>query len=296
MTSAIDSQTLSGNWNYPTSVRFGPGRIRELPQTCREFGIERPLLVTDPGLGATSMVTDAAQSCRDAGLACTVFCDVRANPVESNVAEGVRAFRDGGHDGVIGFGGGSALDAAKAAALMSGQTRPLWDFEDREDWWNPRGPRRNRPGGRGADGVRHGVGGRARVGDHRRAGPHQEDHLPSENDAGGRDRRSRADRRASGAHHGRGGHGRPLPQSGSVLLAGLPPDGARHRARRDAARQGVAPGSLRGRHESRRARLHAGGVHHGSDRVPEGARRDALDESSVPVRSTIRTTGSPTRW
>ena len=87
-----------------------------------------------------SMVTDAAQSCRDAGLPCEVFADVRANPVEANVAEGVRAWRDGGHDGVIGFGGGSALDAAKAVALMSGQTRPLWDFEDREDWWTRADP------------------------------------------------------------------------------------------------------------------------------------------------------------
>ena len=81
------------------------------------------------------MVVDAARACRDAGLACEVFRDVRANPVEANVAEGVRAFRDGGHDGVIGFGGGSALDAAKAVALMYGQTRRIWDFEDREDWW-----------------------------------------------------------------------------------------------------------------------------------------------------------------
>ena len=135
MTSTIDPHSLSGNWNYPTPIRFGPGRVRELPQTCRELGLERPLLVTDPGLAAMPMVTDTAQSCRDAGLACEIFSDVRGNPVESNVTEGVRAFRDGGHDGVIGFGGGSALDAAKAVALMSRQTRPLWDFEDREDWW-----------------------------------------------------------------------------------------------------------------------------------------------------------------
>ena len=135
MTSTIDPHSLSGNWNYPTPIRFGPGRVRELPQTCRELGLERPLLVTDPGLAAMPMVTDTAQSCRDAGLACEIFSDVRGNPVESNVTEGVRAFRDGGHDGVIGFGGGSALDAAKAVALMSGQTRALWDFEDREDWW-----------------------------------------------------------------------------------------------------------------------------------------------------------------
>ena len=135
MTSTIDPHTLTGNWNYPTPIRFGPGRIRELAQTCAEFGLRRPLLVTDPGLASMPMVADAAQACRDAGLACEVFADVRGNPVEANVAEGVRAFRDGGHDGVIGFGGGSALDAAKAVALMSGQSRPLWDFEDREDWW-----------------------------------------------------------------------------------------------------------------------------------------------------------------
>ena len=135
MNVTIDPQTLSGNWNYPTPIRFGPGRIRELAQTCRELGIERPLLVTDPGLAAMPMVTDAAQACRDAGLACEVFSDVRGNPVESNVTDGVRALRDGGHDGVIGFGGGSALDAAKAVALMTGQNRPIWDFEDREDWW-----------------------------------------------------------------------------------------------------------------------------------------------------------------
>ena len=135
MTFTIDPHTLSGNWNYPTPIRFGPGRIRELAQTCAEFGIRRPLLVTDPGLASMPMVADAAQACRDAGLACEVHADVRGNPVEANVAEGVRAFHDSGHDGVIGFGGGSALDAAKAVALMSGQNRPLWDFEDREDWW-----------------------------------------------------------------------------------------------------------------------------------------------------------------
>ena len=135
MSSTIDPPSLTGDWSYPTSIRFGSGRIRELAQTCRELGIMRPLLVTDPGLAAMSMVANAAQSCRDADLVCAVFSDVCANPVESNVVEGVRALRDGGHDGVIGFGGGSALDTAKAVAFMAGQTRPLWDFEDREDWW-----------------------------------------------------------------------------------------------------------------------------------------------------------------
>src|SRR5262245_55872810 len=126
---------LRGNWNYPTSIRFGAGRIKELPDACRALGMKRPLLVTDPGLAALPMIASAVQSCRDAGLGCEVFSDVQANPVEANVTDGVEAFRRGSHDGVIAFGGGSALDTAKAIALMVGQKRPLWDFEDREDWY-----------------------------------------------------------------------------------------------------------------------------------------------------------------
>jgi len=127
--------TLKGNWNYPTTIRFGAGRIRELPQACAALGMRRPLLVTDPGLAALPMVANAAGSCRDAGLHCAVFSEVRPNPIEQNVSDGVRLYREGGHDGVIAFGGGSGLDAGKAIALMAGQTRPIWDFEDREDWW-----------------------------------------------------------------------------------------------------------------------------------------------------------------
>ena len=125
---------LKGNWNYPTAIRFGAGRVRELPDACRAMGVDRPLLVTDAGLAALPMIAAAAAACRAAGLNCEVFADVRGNPVAANVDAGVAAFRDGGHDGVIAFGGGSALDVGKAVALMVGQTRPIWDFEDRADW------------------------------------------------------------------------------------------------------------------------------------------------------------------
>ena len=127
--------TLRGNWNYPTSIEFGAGRIVELPGLCRELGMQRPLLVTDEGLAALPMIGQAVESCRDDGLECEVFSDVQPNPVEANVSAGVKAFQAGGHDGVIAFGGGSALDTAKAVALMIGQVRPIWDFEDREDWY-----------------------------------------------------------------------------------------------------------------------------------------------------------------
>ncbi len=126
---------LRGNWNYPTNVRFGAGRIAELPEHCRSLGMRRPLLVTDAGLATLPMIANAVGSCRGAGLECAVFSDVQPNPVEANVTAGVEAYRKGGHDGVIAFGGGSALDTAKAVALMVGQKRPIWDFEDREDWY-----------------------------------------------------------------------------------------------------------------------------------------------------------------
>ncbi|TWC40303.1 alcohol dehydrogenase class IV [Pseudomonas sp. SJZ079] len=118
------------NWNYPTAIRVGAGRIVELPAACRELGMRAPLLVTDPGLAGLSMIDHALLQCRDDGLKAGLFSAIKGNPTGQNVMDGVAAFKDGGHDGVIAFGGGSALDAGKAIALMAGQDRPLWDFED----------------------------------------------------------------------------------------------------------------------------------------------------------------------
>ena len=123
------------NWNYPTSIRVGAGRIRELADACKALGLRAPLLITDPGLAALPMVEDAVSACCNAAVRCGLFPNIQGNPTGSNVAGGVAAFRAGDHDGVIAFGGGSALDAAKAVALMVGQDRPLWDFEDVGDNW-----------------------------------------------------------------------------------------------------------------------------------------------------------------
>ncbi len=127
--------SLTGNWNYPTSVRFGAGRISELPSLCKATGIHRPLLVTDPGLTNLPMIADALGALRAAGLAAEKFDQVQPNPVAKNVEDGLAVYRKGGHDGVVAFGGGSALDAGKVIAFMAGQTRPMWDFEDIGDWW-----------------------------------------------------------------------------------------------------------------------------------------------------------------
>ncbi len=123
--------TLKANWNYPTRVWSGPGRIAELPAACADLDIKRPLLVTDLGLKASAMIHAALAALPAAKL----FADVRGNPVAANVESGLAAYRTGNHDGVIAFGGGSAMDAGKVIAFMSGQTRPLWDFEDIGDWW-----------------------------------------------------------------------------------------------------------------------------------------------------------------
>ena len=136
----IDPATLTGTWSFPTEIRFGPGRIAELAGACKSLGMAKPLLVTDPGLAALPMVADAIARNESEGLATGLFSDIKANPVGANVDAGLDAYRQGGHDGVIAMGGGSGLDAGKAIAFMAGQTKPMWDFEDRGDNWKAADP------------------------------------------------------------------------------------------------------------------------------------------------------------
>ena len=126
---------LFGNWNYPTPIRFGAGRIKELSDACKSVGMKNPLLITDPGLAALPMVSDAIARNNADGLPTGLFSNVKPNPVSKNVDDGVKAYLAGGHDGVIAWGGGSGVDAAKAVALMVGQTSTIWDFEDVGDNW-----------------------------------------------------------------------------------------------------------------------------------------------------------------
>ncbi len=123
------------NLNYPTAIKFGAGRIKELADHCRAIGIMRPLFVTDPALAAMPMVRTIVEDVRHAGLGIGVFSEVRSNPVEANVTDGVRAFAAGNHDGVVAFGGGSALDVGKMVALMHGQQISVFELEDVDDWW-----------------------------------------------------------------------------------------------------------------------------------------------------------------
>lgn len=129
------------NWNYPTAVRFGAGRIAELPDALKVAGIKKPLLVTDAGLAALPVTQKVLADLKAGGIEVGLFSDVKPNPISANVEAGIKVLREGGYDGVIAFGGGSGLDTAKVIAFMAGQTRPMWDFEDIGDWWTRADPK-----------------------------------------------------------------------------------------------------------------------------------------------------------
>ncbi|OOY30151.1 iron-containing alcohol dehydrogenase [Thioclava sp. F36-6] len=127
----------TANWSYPTTIKFGPGRISELADHCKSVGIAKPLLVTDKALAALPITAVALDVLDAAGLGRAVFSEVDPNPNEGNMTAGIEVYKAGGHDGVICFGGGSALDLGKMIALMAGQDASLsvWDLEDIGDWW-----------------------------------------------------------------------------------------------------------------------------------------------------------------
>ena len=127
--------TLIGNWSYPTQIKFGAGRIREISDACNQANIKNPLLITDKGLSNLPITSRTLQLMKEAGLGEAIFSNVDPNPNEKNLDAGIAAFTEGNHDGVIAFGGGSGLDVGKAIAFMSGQTLPIWDFEDVGDNW-----------------------------------------------------------------------------------------------------------------------------------------------------------------
>lgn len=127
---------LNGTWNYPTSYIFGAGQIKSLPGQAASMGMRRPLLVTDPGLAGLDFVQAMVAGLQAAGLAARVFADIKANPTGANVRDGIKAYQAGDHDGAIVVGGGSALDAGKAIALLARQSLDVWDVVDEGDNWS----------------------------------------------------------------------------------------------------------------------------------------------------------------
>ena len=120
------------NWNYPTPIWFGLNRVKDIENACNNLNIKKPLIVTDPGILKTNIISKVNKSLTNEAA---VYSDVQGNPTGSNVMNGVKVFHSGKHDGVIAVGGGSGMDVGKGIAFMAGQNRPLWDFEDIGDYW-----------------------------------------------------------------------------------------------------------------------------------------------------------------
>ncbi len=123
------------NWNYPTTMWVGENRIKDLGDACRNLNINKPLLVTDSGLAQSNIVKDVLSNLKSDGISVELYSNVVGNPTGNNVNEGANFYKKNNCDGVIAFGGGSGLDVGKAIAFMSGQTLPIWDFEDIGDNW-----------------------------------------------------------------------------------------------------------------------------------------------------------------
>tara|TARA_B100000965_G_scaffold367130_1_gene352908 strand:- start:30 stop:1187 length:1158 start_codon:yes stop_codon:yes gene_type:complete len=123
------------NWNYPTSVWVGENRVKDLSEACKNLSISNPLFVTDKDLINLEMVQNIVSDLKQNYNNISIFSNFTGNPVGENVEEGVKVFNKQKCDGVIAFGGGSGIDVGKAIAFMSGQTRPIWDFEDIGDFW-----------------------------------------------------------------------------------------------------------------------------------------------------------------
>lgn len=132
--------SMTANWSYPTAIRFGAGRIQELAEACESLGMKKPLFVTDAGLAGLPIVAKALDVLERGDLGRAMFCEVYPNPDEASLEKGLDVYRRGAHDGVVALGGGSALDLGKIIAFMSGQNRPVWDFEDVDDWWTRADP------------------------------------------------------------------------------------------------------------------------------------------------------------
>jgi len=124
------SKINSTNWNYPTNIWFGHERVQDIVKACKELNISNPLIVTDEALVTLPIINDLQKPLKEENISFALFSDVQSNPSGKNVEDGVKVYNENSCDGVIAFGGGSALDAGKTIAFMSGQSLSIWDFED----------------------------------------------------------------------------------------------------------------------------------------------------------------------
>ena len=127
--------SLKANWNFPTHIKIGSGRLKEIGQCCSDLNIFNPLIVTDKNLGVNEITLNLTDELNSLNLSHSVFSQVDSNPTEKNLIQGLEVLKKGGFDGIIAFGGGSALDLGKLMAFMIAQDLPVWEFEDSSENW-----------------------------------------------------------------------------------------------------------------------------------------------------------------
>lgn len=111
--------------SYLTRIEFEAGAIARLPALLAGLGVRLPLIVTDRGLAATGMVDRLTALF---ALPPTLFDGTPANPTEAAAVAAAALYRQAGCDGIVGFGGGSSIDLAKAVRLLSGHEGPLAQY------------------------------------------------------------------------------------------------------------------------------------------------------------------------
>jgi 4-hydroxybutyrate dehydrogenase len=111
---------------YLTQIQFDHGAVRLLRQECERVGIQRPLVVTDPGVKAAGVLQKALDALGD--LSVSVFDQTPSNPTEAAVRAAVEVYRAGGCDGLVAVGGGSAIDCAKGIAIAATHEGPLTHY------------------------------------------------------------------------------------------------------------------------------------------------------------------------
>ena len=117
-------------YSFPTLIHFGPGTRKKVASHLMENRVRRPLVVTDRGVSAQPFFLDFLKELRASGLEAQDYSEVYGNPVKSQVTQGVASYRAHHADGIVGIGGGAALDVAKAIALMIHHPGDLFDYED----------------------------------------------------------------------------------------------------------------------------------------------------------------------
>ncbi|MEK6628926.1 MAG: iron-containing alcohol dehydrogenase [Bdellovibrionota bacterium] len=117
-------------FNYPTTVYYGPGSLQAMAKSIAKFNLKKLLLVSDPTLLKLGLVKQVADICAAEGIKTVAFCDVHPNPIEEDVLNGIKIYKKENCDGFIALGGGSPMDAAKGIMILVDHSEPLAQYDD----------------------------------------------------------------------------------------------------------------------------------------------------------------------